>query len=80
MSFDPYQLQYCIDYMIGFKSIGSAQEEEIQVPFSPELRAFIQGKMGDKIPSGGWDTRNNPQRAQDFANFLREIADALDPQ
>lgn len=91
---DDTQLMAFCDYMIGERSLGGTPEDPIGTPYSPELRAFIVGRLGMDTPDSGYSmifaTRypNAKHSKKDdyirqtkaFAAMLREVADILDPK
>jgi hypothetical protein len=85
---DMQQLMTVIDYMVGGRSVGGTVDEPLETPHSPELRAFIVGRLGELTPAYGSQVvmfskyRVNPEtikKSKAFAAFLREIADGIDP-
>jgi len=76
--------------MIGGRVVGGSEPgNEVTTPHSPELRAFVQARLGDLTPAYGsglvlpthgargsvWDVQ-----AKALAALLREVADGIDPQ
>ena len=71
--------QNFLRYAFGETPVGSADNESVDRAYSPELRAFFQGRIGD-VPLRWWDSRPEVDRMakKHVAEFLREIADVLD--
>jgi hypothetical protein len=85
---DDTQVRAFIDYMVGDRTVGSADNEEVGTPHSPELRAFVVARLGDLTPAHGYymlpARRSNLRsketaQAKALAGLLREVADAIDP-
>lgn len=83
---DKTQLETIVDLMVGEKPIGvDCDGNEVAVPRSPEMQAFVKARLGDLTPRGGWDivgkpTVRSPERAKAFAALLREVADGIAPE
>ncbi len=75
---DNKQLAHFLDCMIGFKSIGTAGDQEIQAPISPELRSFIIGRLGEETPSCGYQALKRIDETRALARLLREALQGLD--
>lgn len=85
---DRTQVVAFIDYMIGWRPVGVAGEEEITEPKSPELRAYLTARLGDAmpfyanyiVPRDGHERRAaHANEANALAALLREVADVLSP-
>lgn len=86
---DKTQLKAFYDYMIGGRPVGGAADEPVETPHSPELRAFVIGRVGDAVPPYAHflipANRGSAQHAEwapkskAIANLLREVADGIDP-
>jgi len=51
---DKAQISTFIEYMFGWRSLGvDANGDEISVPYSPELRAFMVAFLGEDTPTNG---------------------------
>lgn len=75
--------QNFIRYAFGETPVGSAENESVERAYSPELRAFFQGRLG-VVPKAWWSL-SHPRGAEAparkaVAEFLREIADELDAE
>lgn len=76
--------QNFLRYAFGETPVGSADGESVDRAYSPELRAFFQGRIGG-IPSKWWLLQENQLTPQEraarkaVAEFLIEIAGVLDP-
>ena len=85
---DQAQLIAFCDYAIGDRVVGGHDASDpVGTPHSPELRAFVVGKIGALTNSGYQlatlrDTKAWPhitEQANAFAALLREVADGIDP-
>ena len=90
---DGTQLNAFCDYMIGNRVVGGTDPADpVGMPCAPELRAFILARLGDKMPSNGWNITTRlcnagersrhscfVEQAKAFAALLREVADGIDP-
>ena len=86
---DRTQLVAICDYMIGGRVVGGSDPgDPVTTEYSPELRAFIQARLGDKTPGAGYAIVPQVNRdrgsmwtgqALALAGLLREVADGLDP-
>lgn len=83
---DHLQLAAFIDYAVGFRVVGNAENEAVEVPHSPELRSFILARLGENTPRyGAWIVGRRAvdvtagKSAKAFATMLREVADGIDP-
>jgi hypothetical protein len=89
---DRTQLVAFVDYMIGERNVGGEVDgDPVGAPYSPELRAFILGRLGDNMPVGAYyifpaPPPSNYKRREDWvkqadalAALLREVADGLAP-
>lgn len=71
--------QNFLRYAFGETPIGSAENESVDRAYSPELRAFFQGRLG-KVPYVWWHSPPHEAEARKaVAEFLMEIAGTLDP-
>lgn len=66
-------------YVFGETPVGSADNESVDRDYSPELKAFIRGALGD-IPNAWWLNVSTAEKEKRhaFTDFLREIADVID--
>jgi hypothetical protein len=77
---DKSQIEAVVHYMIGDYTVGSASDEELTRPHSPELKAFIRARLGEQTPPfGRYVLFPEHKTTKPFAAFLREIADFIDP-
>ncbi|MDB5848253.1 MAG: hypothetical protein JWP29_2005 [Rhodoferax sp.] len=76
---DTHQAAAFLEFMIGFKSIGVAGDEEITVPVCPEMRAFVVARLGENTPSYYNQMVRVPGQAAAMAGLLREVADQICP-
>lgn len=75
---DKAQLNAFVDYMIGWRTVGAADEQELTAPTCPEMRAFVVARLGDKTPLHGYDAvRNYNDCGTVLAVLLHEVADGL---
>lgn len=84
---DRTQLVAFCDYLIGDRIVGGNDPgDPVGTPYSPELRAFILGRLGDATPVAGYAIVPHPGRgrgevwtaqADALAALLREVADGL---
>lgn len=72
-------------YAFGEVAVGVSESESFERAYSPELRAFFQGRLGT-VPALWWYATPalgaRPQETaarKAVAEFLREIADTLSP-
>lgn len=89
MALDKTQLTAFVDYMIGWRAVGVAADEEISQPICPEMRAFLTALLGDAMPPyarylvpANRGTHQHVEwepKSKAFAALLREVADGLDP-
>lgn len=77
MALDKLQLQQFIDNMVGFRTVGAAQDEELQVPVSPEMRNFVIARIGELTPSLGYYCLQRADQREALARLLREVSDSL---
>jgi hypothetical protein len=70
-------------YAFGETPVGSAENESVDRAYSPELKAFFQGRLGPvpavwyrlvKVSPAETTARKN------LADFLRELADTIEPE
>ncbi len=75
---DKAQLNAFVDYMIGWRTVGVAGEEELTAPLCPEMRSFVIARLGDKTPVHGYDAvRDHNGCGGALASLLHEVADGL---
>lgn len=76
---DALQVQQFLDCMIGWKPIGvDGNGDEIIVPVSPEMRAYVVARLGMETPNHGYDALRSHQKAAPVINLLREVADSME--
>lgn len=77
---DRTQADAFIDLLVGSKSLGvDSNGDEVGAPISPEMRAFIVARLGDKTPLHAHHMRRSPEMASRMAGLLREVADGISP-
>ena len=70
------RIESALTYMFGFTAIGATNDETVERPYSPELRAFFAGATGECMK---YERDTDDDRVKATAKLLREIADYLDP-
>lgn len=72
------QAQTFFRLLVGHKTIGVAGDREVQVPYSPELRAFLDGFLSQG-PVERFVPRPGPaERRQSMTDGIRSLCDAFD--
>lgn len=67
-----------LKYIFGQRSLGSAGDEEISTPYSPELAAYLEGRLG-RIPQRWWSHPAHEKPVRDVLTaFLRQMADEIE--
>jgi hypothetical protein len=72
---DLSQVRAFVDYMVGWKEIGVAEDSAVSTPCSPEVRAFLLARLGDKTPSGGYSMSR--EQAHVLADFLIDMGASM---
>jgi hypothetical protein len=80
MEVNRYQAAQFLIYAFGYKAIGATQNDEVVVPYSPELIALATGVIGE-YPQG-YLSQITPENelGHKTAKLLRAVADYLMPQ
>jgi hypothetical protein len=80
LRFDRAQVIAFLDAVIGFRSVGVAQDESIEIPCAPEARAFMTAAIpGTGVPYGGYAVLTFlPSPGPAISEFFRRMADSID--
>ena len=79
------QARLFFNCLLGWKEIGVTDGETVDVPCSPEMRAFLIGHISTPLPIYPSRLLANarhlyqPDAAKAVAAFLRQAADHIDP-
>lgn len=73
------QAQIFFGYLVGFKVIGVAGDEEIQVPVSPEVMAFLEEILPLGIRGCMMGNHKPTEEARSaMTDAIRDLCDAFD--
>ena len=76
-----------VNNMVGLETVGvNCDGEEAEMPISPRVRAHFVAVLGSRCPMNLWSGSDGSVRGRlhavgikPFADYLRAVADVLDP-
>jgi hypothetical protein len=74
---DNMQLRWLVDCLVGWKSVGAAENETVSVPVCAEAHAFLGGYLGEKQPRYTDQVMKNRETAEVMIHMFFEAASAL---